>query len=471
MKRVGLTAAVILISLLSVFLMYSQRLHETVQLWKSYNIVYVSNDFSEQEVFDICNDEGAGGIISRQNSLFSVKNRMVPTLDPYTNEGFSSESMRNFFFRDKSDSYFLMYVPEESLTAAVNALNKAKIPFGIDASAEYPALCPILCFAAFLLLILLNRVDFTKALCMLPLVAVSYAVPFYSVAAAICCVLFVFIICDLYEKRSGAMRILLRTVSLYAAMAAGLIAAAMSGVKAMLLFIAGLILSGALLFIRERFKLISEQKSHFRPVLIINARWINKKQRYNMKTLGSMLCICSCFLILSLFSGILSTGIRSQDLLLPSPSVYTEAEGFTAAAYDELEACHVKDRTPDLTDFLNEKWYAETAAYRKVNVPYTTAKAGETIKLPSFIEVDGLMVERDKTLFKFDDAYVSSAAADFSSRSGVEKLLVDQDGFYTTDYASTGKLETSSLIMPATALCVLCFLVLAVVYFVKRLKK
>lgn len=472
MKRVGLTAAIILLTLLTVFVMQSQRMNETVQLWKKYNIIYISTDYSEQEIFDLCSNNGIDEIIARQNSLFSVKNRMVPTLSAYGYDGFTSETMRNFFFSDKSQKYFLFYIPEENLASAGSCLEKEHIPFGIDAAAEYPALCPIVCFAAFILLILLNRVDFTKALCLLPLISVSYAVPFYSVAAAVCCMVFIYMICDLYERRSGALRMILKNTALFVILFDCLASLCMSGLKAILLFIFALIISGAFLFIRKSFKAISYNESHFKSVPIINARWIKKDSRYNMASLTAMLSICVCFLVLSLFSGITGTGSNSQDLLLPSPSVYTEDEGFTASAYDELKSLHATDRNPDLSDFLNEKWYAQTAAYRKVTASFETAKAGDTITFPYFFDDgNGIMKENDQILFSFDDEWISSTATEFGKKEGIERLLVSQEGFYTTDYASSGKLEVSSLILPAVALCVLCFLVLAVIYCSKRLKK
>lgn len=471
MKRVGLTAAAIIIAVLSLFLMYSQKLEEKVQLWTHYNIIYVSNDYSINDVLDVCNKAGVSGVISKENSLFSVKNRMVPTLQPYENEGYTSETIRDFFFHDKSEKYFLLYIPQENLQLAADSLKKAHISFGIDASVEYPILCPILCFAAFLLLMIINRVNVTKAVCLIPLVAVSYAVPFYSISSAVLCMLFIWCICDLYEKRNGAIKAILKKPALWIALAAGIVSAAFSGRKALLLFAAGIVSSIILFVLRFFIAKSSKDNCHFQPVLIINAKWINPERRYNLKSLLTTLVSCICFLVLSVFSGSVNAGIKSQDLLLPSPSGYTESSGFTAQAYSELSDMHDEARNPDLTDFLNEKWYAETAAYRKVNASYETVVADEKVVLPSFKEVDGLIVEKDKTLFKFNDGYISSAAEEFNSREGVERLLVSEEGFYSTGYATSGKKEISALIVPATMICAACFLILVFVYCIKRLKK
>lgn len=471
MKRVGLTAAAILLAFLSLFMMYSLRLEEKVQLWKKYNVVYFSNDYDLTDITSILSEGGVTGVVSKENSLFSVKNHMLPTLKPYDTDGFTSESMRDFFFHDKSDSYFLLYVPQENIEIAAEVLKNAHVTFGIDASVAYPILCPVLCFASFIMLMAINRVRFGKALCLLPAVAVSYAVPFYSVSAAILCMLFVFCMADMYEKRHGAVHVLLKKKSLWISLIAGITAASFSGKTAILLYFAGLLSSGILLFLRYLIERSRIEDCHFKPVFIINANWLNPEKRYNMKTMLTMLVSCTCFLILSLFSGSVTAGIKTQDLLLPSPSGYTESTGFTAAAYSELSDMHESVRNPDLTDFLNEKWYAETAAYRKVNEPYTTAVADEKVKLPSFREEDGLIVEKDRTVFSFDDAYISYAADDFSNRPGIERLLVSEEGFYSTEYASSGKKEISAFIVPATALCALCFLLLTVVYCIKRHKK
>ena len=471
MKRVGLILTAFLIAFSTFFLMHSLRLQETVQLWQKYNIVYVSNVYPEEELIDLLHENGAEGIISRENSLFSVKNHMLPTLAPYNDDGFTSESMRSFFFHDESDNYFLFYVPEKSLEEATHILSTEKIPFGIDASAEYPVLCVILCFAAFIAIMIINRVDFIKALCLIPLVSVSYAVPFYSVSAATCCFLFSFCIIDLYEMRTGAVKVLLRTLSLYVLCITGFCAAALSGLKAFLLCLAGIASSVILLYLRILIRKEKLADSSFKPKMIITAPWIRTDTRYNLKSLLTILVFCITFLLLSLLSGIITTGIKTQDLLLPSPSEYTEHDGFTASAYDELAGNHESQRNPDLTDFLNEKWYAETAAYRKVNAPYKTVTGGEKITLPSFREVDGTIIENDETLFSFDDRYISSASEEFAEREGIEKLLVSQDGFFSTDYASTGKRETAPGIIPAALICVFCYLILAVTYFFRRHKK
>lgn len=471
MKRVGYITAAILTAFLTLLLMYTCRLQETVQLWKHYNIIYISSEYNEELIFDLFPDNQVEGVIAKENSLFSVKNHMLPTLVPYDNEGFTSESMRSFFFKDKSDSYFLFYVPEENLDKAVSVLNKEKIPFGIDAASEYPVLCPILCFAAFFLLMFINRIDFIKTLCLLPLIAVSYAVPFYSVASTVCCFLFAFIIIDLYDGRKGALKVLCRKFAVYFALAAGMTAAALSGKKAFILCLAGLFSSCILLFLYRLSIKDSKTRQHFTPVYIITAPWINSKKRYNLKTLSTMAVFCVCFLILSQFSGILQVGTNTKDLLLPSPSGYTENEGFTASAYKELSDLHGINREPDLTDFLNEKWYAETAAYRKVNSSYKTAEAGEDILLPYFEEEEGRIVEKDKVLFSFDDDWLASKTEEYTHSDGIEKLLVSEDGFFETGYASTGKIETSAFIFPATAICAICFLLLTALYLIKRHKK
>lgn len=472
MKRVGLITAAILIAFLSLFFMHTQKMHESVQLWEHYNIVYIPSNYSEAQIYEFLLSNGAEGVISKENSLFSVKNAMLPTLPPYNNEGFTSESIRSFFFKDQANTCFLFYVPESSLENVTAILNKGKIPFGVDAAAQYPVLCPILCFSAFLILMLLNRVHFTKALCLLPLVTVSYAVPFYSVSAAICCFLFVFMIIDLYEGRKGAVRVLCRKVFIYLVFTAGVIASVMSGRKSMLLCLTGLGTSCILLFLRDLTVKEAKEKEHFLPVSIITAPWINIRKRYNGKTLVTLGVFMACFVILSLFSGFLDAGTNAQDLLLPAPSGYTVSEGFTASAYAELAASHTEDRKPDLTDFLNEKWYAETAAYRKVNYGYKTAEAYEEIVLPSFTEDEsGLIIKNDKVVFKFDDSWISSTAEDYGNSSGVENLLVSQSGFFGTGYSSSGKYEYPPFVLPAAAVCALCFLILIVVYVIKRLKK
>ncbi len=471
MKKIVLTAAAFLIAFLSLILMYSLKLEEKVQIWTNYNVVYVSKDYSEAEVFSLCKDGGVEGVISRENSLFTVKNHMLPTLKPYENEGFTSQSMRDFFFTDKSTGYFLMYVPSDSLDGVTQILKSEHIPFGVDATVEYPVLCPILCFASFLILMFVNRIDFIKALCLIPLVSVSYAVPFYSVAAGIICLLFVFCIIDLYEMRHGAIRTLLKKPSLWLSLVSGLVAASFSGKTAILLFITGLISSTLLLFIRFMVIRLKIEECHFKSVYIVNAKWININRRYNAKTLLTVIVSCVCFVILSVFSLSPVAGINSQDLLLPAPSSYTVDNDFSASSYAQLRNMHDDERNPDLSDFLNEKWYSETAAYRKVNDTFTTAEADEKVVLPSFRETDEGIVEKDRTMFSFDDDYISSATQDFNEREGVEKLLVSEDGFYTTGYAASGKKETSTLILPATVICAICFILLFAVYCIKRLKK
>lgn len=471
MKRIVLTLTALLIAFLSLFLMYSLKLEEKVQIWSHYNVVYISHDYSESDVFALCRNEGVEGIISKENSLFSVKNHMLPTLKPYENEGFTSQSMRDFFFKDKSESYFLLYVPSESLEQLSKVLKKENIPFGVDATVEYPVLCPILCFASFLVLMFVNRIDFIKALCLIPFIAVSYAVPFYSVSAGIICLLFVFCIADLYELRHGAIRTILKKPSLWLSLIAGLAAASFSGKTAILLFIAGLASSAVLLCIRFIIVRQKMNECHFKSVYIVNAKWINVHRRYNAKTLLTMAVSCICFVILSFFSLSPVAGINPKDLLLPSPSGYTDTADFSASAYEQLRDMQAEERNPDISDFLNEKWYAETAAYRKVNDSFKTAEADEKILLPSFMESDGRIVEKDRTVFSFNDDYVVSAAQEFEKMEGIEKLLVSEDGFYTTGYASSGKKETSALILPATVLCAFCFLLLFAVYCIKRLKK
>lgn len=486
MKKFLLTASAFFTAVLSLFMLYSLRDQDKVQIWKNYNVVYIAKEYSEPDIISLIKKNGFEGIVSRDNSLFSVKNNMLPTLKPYDNEGFTSETMRSFFFSDKSDSFFLLYVPEDEINQLSLVLKDQHIPYGIDASVKYPVLCPVICLAAYIILMLLARIRFSKAICLLPVVAVSYTVPFYSVAASILCFMFVFCIIDIYDFRKKSLHIILKKVSLWFVFAAGIIAAYLSGKKAFLLISSALIISSLLLFICHSVIKISRNQCHFQSVPILTSRWVNIRKRYNIKTLLIVLIFCTVFMISSLISvssdtgisfsgnfpyGFSSSGTAAQDLLLPSPSGYTETEGFSASSYAELSGNHDAERNPDLSDFLNEKWYAETAAYRKVNVPFTTAEADEKIILPSFREEDGLIIEKDRTLFSFDDNYIASSVAEFGAKEGIEKLLVSEDGFYTTGYATSSKMETPEAGIPAAGMCALLFLVLTVIYCLKRHKK
>lgn len=440
----------------------------SVQFWDKYNIIYISTDYQEKDVLDLLLTNGAEGIISKENSLYNVKNAMLPTLAPYNNEGFSSDTMRSFFFRDKSESCFLFYVPETSLNQVISTLNKEKIPFGIDASVEYPVLCPVICLFACIILMAVSKMKTSESLCLLPFISASIAVPFYSVAASISCFLFAYCIIDMYVRRKGTVKVLLTKTYLWIVLAAGIISAIASGLRAVLFIITGLCISALLLIIVNLIERISLEESHFKPVYILSARWIDEKKRYNLKTLLTMSFFSVCFFILTLVSGTIETGINTQGLLLPSPSEYTEERDFSAAGYAELSEMHDSMRNPNLSDFLNEKWYAETAAYRKVNSSYKTVSAGEKVILPSFVEKEGLISQNDETLFCFDDSYVSSAAESFKKMDGIEKLLVSEERFFTTGYASTGKIELPAFAIPATVICAVCFLLLTLLFRLKR---
>ena len=181
--KIVLFLSIIIFSLLGIVFF---RDVPAVKIWDNYCIFYVDKEIS---IFDALSNIDTQGVISKATQEYVKPHSYTPIMMDYKIKNFSSNDLRDVFFSDMEDKYQLFYVEESFVEYVENELKKQSIPFGVDAKASVPILCPIICGVLLIVLSVFSKSKWQFILAKVPFVVLVYAVPFYSVAISVCCFL------------------------------------------------------------------------------------------------------------------------------------------------------------------------------------------------------------------------------------------------------------------------------------------
>ena len=143
-----ISSFVVLISI-SVIVMF--RSVPAGKLWQDYSVLYVPNTTEDSVVMSALSDAGIDDVVALSNQFLplNISEDSLEYAMYKVNIGSDSNAYvenRNSYFFDKSKNFRIYYIPssyEHKISKAISSLENNHISCGLDASAGYPILFPI----------------------------------------------------------------------------------------------------------------------------------------------------------------------------------------------------------------------------------------------------------------------------------------------------------------------------------------
>ena len=202
MKKNILFVTVLISAIIFSFLPLFFRVNPSAQLWKSYKTIFIrAADFEQNEKEDssfskrfkqlnqkysILYKDFSENIVSKQSDYLSNKEGV------YINHSDDTDRLENFFFRDRTKKWLLLYVPEELYHDYIKELSLLDIPFGSDASAKFPYVSFFVTVVFAIILVIIGKIPLKHVICIIPLLIFSYTCLYYLCSAAVMLMLLAF---------------------------------------------------------------------------------------------------------------------------------------------------------------------------------------------------------------------------------------------------------------------------------------
>ena len=431
-RKTLISSCLALFSLLFIFL--TKSMPES-QLWKGYKTVYVtSQKLSEENIYSVFLKKGLNKTVSRINQSVPVFSGIAPvqlqSKDSYLYK-------RNSFFTDKSNSYFIYYVPQnqsDKIEEVLTELNGyPETVAGVDGDAVFPWICPILCLilAGYLFYKTKRRLNFFLSI--LPFILFSFARPLYTVCAA-CCLAFAadFMAVNLYGRKNF-LSDLKNSVFIVPLIIIPVFMMVFSSFLNSILFIFAFAGGWALVICAEELSLLYlnyRKISSFEFVYIkksSSVKVINEKNFIHLAFLSGFILL---FLVLSFFlTGKASSSIDSSDRpFLPGPV-----------------SSGIENALPDLRDFMDWSWLTMSFPYRKLG---ETAEAdslyGQSVCVSEYKEVSGQITQSLNKVLTYDSSFKASIYDKIEKINypALEKMMLRQGKNTNYSYTKNGGISS-----------------------------
>jgi len=435
-----------IISLLALFMLFCFKTVPSGKLWKGYNVLYVPVETDDSTVINVFKDleindhfELSGQYIPLLFSAYSPEISMLRLHS--TDSEYQYLSKRNAYFFDKSNKYRLYYIPtayKNQLGDCINILSKQGIKAGMDGSASYPFLIPVITFILFVILLLSSKYKIVFGAGSALLLVYVYCNPFYSSAVAVCLfMLCIFFLSNVWNRK-GFVNYLLGNYAIPAMLFFSLVGAFAGSLKAGFMFI--LTAAGCFALIYSVCELLNFllSKRSFVPVFIRPAKRVSVYGGKLTQTLVGTICSVLFLLIVSLITSNTSINAKFAKLVLPA------ANGGSS----ELVT---------LDDYYDFAWNVSSYPYKSLNKNDNEG----FYEYPHYVEKDGVIVETKKVR-AFNDSFKTETydAIDNLQFNSVEKLIKSQGSEVKPGYASSGSYRTSifAIITMLLSLTILLFI-------------
>lgn len=446
----------ILCSLLSLLVIFTFRSVPSGQIWKKYNILYVSKEADQNIVTKVFSDCKINDYVSLSNQYLPVNlSKYSPEFSLLKIKGNDSYiEKRDAFFFDKSQNYILYYVPstfKSQLEDACAHLSAKKIKCGLDTNSSYPFLIPffVIIFAALLFIFAKNKGVYSIG----SVFSIVFVLcnPFYSVATALILIhLFLFILSRLWN-REGLLTFL-KKQSIFTILSGTVLLNIIFSTKitAMLFIFYAAGLFSALSIYKE-IEAYSNKRKPFQSIFILPA---NRIELFTDKTfflLPLSILIVLVFLVTSLISSKSNSSSKFSKILLPGKAGIESTE------------------LPQFEDYYEWSWLIKTAPYRSININSENKADFSHIDFPYYEEENGKIVLKTKSLI-YDDNFklsVFSEIENFNFNS-LENVMRSEGSSSKFNYVS---LNSYSINYISIIMILICFFILLFIYISCIIKK
>lgn len=438
------------------------------KIWKEYKVVYISTQYDSKTISTLFLENGIDGFISSFTQKSINRSPYSPVHPDFSFDGFNSETIREFFFLDKSQKYSLYYIPNDEFKKVSSVLEKNQIEYGTDSSTVYPWICPIICILVAIVLFILSKINILRFCSVIPLLFYVFCVPFYTSAMAVCTIIFVMFIAELLWKRKHALNSMLHNVVIISFAVIALISTCFSGFSVFILFVVSLFMSGSVIYLVLYYEKNKNYKFNFVLMLSSNVVSLKKRLKFTYIVIPTLAVVILFFIFV--FQSIFSGSLSGKGLYLPSSSEYTSSYDYNTESYNQLKKLRTKQRLPDIADFVDEIWLQSVFPYMVLSSKNEfIVSAGDSVEIPEFItNSDGTITEISTNVGILNDDFIKKVSESFNESSGIEKVIVSQEKMFTTDYSLVGKTQSSWNMWVGVSLIFVFFLVLSTYFVCKR---
>jgi len=142
-----------------------------------------------------------------------------------------------------------------------------------------------------------------------------------------------------------------------------------------------------------------------------------------------LIIVVACFLFFH-FSKTIKA--YKNILYLPLPDRVAAEAGFSKKAFDFLDEIRSGVDIPDLGNYISDLWKVRSLPYVNLHNPQID---NEKVTVNEFTaDESGVMTEREKVLFVFDDEFISDVLS-LRPRPSIEDMLCAQGRFMTVSYS------------------------------------
>ncbi|MCR5762927.1 MAG: hypothetical protein K6G00_06030 [Treponema sp.] len=435
------------------------------KIWNGYKVLYVDKSVNEEDVLNCLYESGCKDVIS-----MSLQRAPVSTpFSAFQKDYNSYLESRLGYFMDKNASCKLFYIPDQYERQAGTALKKLiknfHVKAGLDADSSVPYIVPVITVAVYVLLGLASE---KKRYFFLPaffLVVLSFSMPFYTVAAGSCLVLFALYLSNKVWGRKSDVIAVLKKVEIDILLFASIIILCSYSVACGLLSVAALCaLSASILLLKESL-LQNDRQSSFRYTLIFSAYQVSVINRKNMKALLFLTIPISVILISFLFSAKFMPRTSAAGIELPVPV----SDGDRPISENSVFL-------PSINNYFVWAWNTLTYPYRSVNYNYSeTVAEGDSIYFSTYEQKSDSVQEKEAAIYTFNSDFRKKLEKELDGLDypAVEQLMKLQDHRSSVIYALSRQPAQSgsdilNLVMLIMALSVPLALSLSYYYGVER---
>lgn len=422
------------------------------QLWKGYSVLYAPVSSDDYVILNTLKENGVENVTSLSGQYLPVlykSHSLEVSMIPLNPNASAYLTDRENYFYDKSKQYRLYYIPvaqKSELATCVIQLRERGISCGIDLSAPYPWILPVLSVVFFLFLLFLakNRLLFFISSVLPAVFPICF--PFLSSLSSVCILMiFLYALSNIVGRR-GLFDLIARNILLFVLLFISIFASFTQNIISGVFYILCLVNCLLAVYSYNKIQELQAAQSSFNPVLIRSVFFISKYNR-NEKIIFpfAFIVIILSFVVCVFFMDSFST--QASKLSLPSANAVTR-----------------DDKLTDLKDYADWKWEVQSFPYRNVNLENDKLSY---IKFPRYSEIDGKITE-SYDIVSFNESYVLKSRDDIKELpyNALEKMLLSQT-VNSEDIVPGYSLSVSYQLSFFTIIMIILQLLVLSMYFIK----
>ncbi len=423
------------------------------KLWSNYSVLYTQVDTNDYEITNAllsCNIDDYVALSNQYLPIDLAPNSVELSLFKLniTNDGNEYHQKRNNYFFDKSNNYRLYYIPnyhKTELANAVNLLNSKKINCGVDSTAAFPWIIPVVILLLIIMLSLFSKNKYVFIAGNLPSLFFVYCNPFYPTGFAVILIMLLIFFVSNTWKREGMISnlaknfyvLLLIPIAIFCCFSATL----KTGFLIILLFIS--IFSA--LYSYYAFEEYFRNRKSFTPVLIKPAKMINifsKKGTFTM-----LLLVISSLVLLGVFFLTSNENINSHfaKLLLPANAEFQD------------------NQLTQLEDYYKWTWDLKTAPYKSLN----KEENENLVEYPKYIEDENGLIRETKVVMAYNQNFKENTFNNIDKLkfNSIEKVIRSEGIKFNGGYKSSNDYHISlfGIIMMFICIFILLFIYISII--------